>query len=307
MAPIATHSLFHRPGVAARSLTMTRFLLLPMLVILAGPLLAPWSPAHGDEQAATLTVPHYWDPQRRIERPNLAGFTGTVRFLTAPDHPPFNFLNAQNELTGFNVELVQAACLELSLRCTIQARGFDTLLPAIRDKQADAAIAGLALTPALRRDMDVGDVYLHNPARFVVRRASEAFATDGEGLRGKNIGVVTGSAHAAFLSFYYKASNLKPYPTAQLARDALKKGEVEAVFGDAVSLSFWINGTASDNCCTFRGGAFDESRFFGEGYAIVFRNGASALRQAFDHALLRLAERGVYSEIYLRWFPISLY
>ena len=286
---------------------MARFPFLLVLVMSSGLLLRPAGLAYGNDQAATIPVPHYWDPQRRIERPNLAGFTGTVRFLTAPDHPPFNFLNAQSELTGFNVELVQAACLELTLRCTIQARGFDTLLPAVRNKQADAVIAGLALTPALRRDMDVGDVYLHNPARFAVRRTSEAFAIDGEGLRGKTIGVVAGSAHAAFLGFYYTASTIIPYPTALQARDALKKGAVEAVFGDAVSLSFWINGTASDQCCSFRGGAFDESRFFGEGYAIVFRTGAHALRQAFDHALLRLAERGVYSEIYLRWFPISLY
>lgn len=286
---------------------MTRIPLWLMLMAVAGSVFAPSGPARADERAPGLAIPHYWDPQRRIEKPNLAGFSGPVRFLTAPDHPPFNFLNAANDLVGFNIELVQAACLELGLRCTIQARGFDNLLPAIRDKQADAVIAGLALTPGLRRDMDVGDIYLHNPARFAVRRHSEVVSVNGDGLRGKTIGVVANSAHEAFLAAYYTSATIKPYATPLQAREALKKGEVAALFGDAVSLSFWINGSASDNCCQFRGGAFDESRFFGEGYAIVFRAGAGALRQAFDHALLRLAERGVYAEIYLRWFPVSLY
>lgn len=261
-------------------------------------------------QSATtgsVHIPNYWDSHRRIEKPNLAGLTGPLRFLTAPDHPPFNFLNSQGELAGFHVELLRAACLELELSCTLQARAFDTLLPALIEKRVDAVVAGLALTPALRMSAEVGDIYLQNPARFVVRSDAPPFGVDGEALRGKRLGALANSAHAAFLEAFYKSSQLRTFTTALEARLALKSGEIDALFADAVGLSFWINGTASENCCTFRGGAFSESYFFGEGYAFAFRQGAVPLRQAFDYALRRLAERGIFSELYLRWFPIGLY
>ena len=47
-------------------------------------------------------------------------------------------------------------------------------------------------------------------------------------------------------------------PTPELAREALKKGEVDLLFGDGISLAFWLNGTDSQNCCLFRGGPFTE-------------------------------------------------
>lgn len=255
--------------------------------------------------AAQVVIPNYWDPRQRMDRPTLTGI-GTVRFLTAPDHPPFNFLNAQGELTGFNVELVRAACTELAIACSIQARSFDTLVPALREGRADVIVAGIAPNADIRRDFDVGDIYLKSPARFATRRDSPLTSTDPERLQGKRIGVLANSAHAAFLDAFYQDAELRRFPDAMAARQALKAGEIDALFADAVSLAFWINGTSSESCCEFRGGAYTESRFFGEGFALVFRPGTQ-LPRAFDYALKRLAETGTYAELYLRWFPIGLY
>ena len=45
------------------------------------------------------------------------------------------------------------------------------------------------------------------------------------------------------------------------------------LFGDGISLAFWLNGTDSQNCCAFRGGPFTESRYFGEGVGIAVKRG----------------------------------
>jgi ABC-type amino acid transport substrate-binding protein len=36
---------------------------------------------------------------------------------------------------------------------------------------------------------------------------------------------------------------VRPYPNADASRAALRKGEVDLLFGDAISLAFWLNGT----------------------------------------------------------------
>ena len=60
-----------------------------------------------------------------------------------------------------------------------------------------------------------------------------------------------------------------------------------------------------NNCCAFRGGPFIDSRYFGEGIGIAVRRGNEPLRLGFNWALFRLWERGRFSDLWLRYFPIS--
>jgi polar amino acid transport system substrate-binding protein len=48
-----------------------------------------------------------------------------------------------------------------------------------------------------------------------------------------------------------------------------------------------------------------ESRYFGEGVGIAVRHGNDLLRQAFNWALFRLWEKGTFTDLWLRYFPIS--
>ena len=81
--------------------------------------------------------------------------------------------------------------------------------------------------------------------------------------------------------------------------------EVDFIFGDAIALAFWINGTDSGECCAFSGGPFVESRYFGEGIGIAVRKGNDLLRQSLNWALFRLWEKGRYTDLWLRYFSIS--
>lgn len=274
--------------------------LLAALFVLCG---SPHPPA-----AADVTVPNHWDPRRRTERPPATALPVPVRILTAHDHPPFNYVDGRGEPTGFNVELARAICRELGATCTIQARDFDLLLPALREPRGpEVVMAALRVTADLRRDFEVGDIYLRSPARFAVRIGSPLTTFEPEMLAGRRIGALAGTAHAAFVETFFAQARLVRFDDAETAREALRRGEIDALFGDATQLAFWINGTGSQGCCTLRGGAFTETRFFGDGFAAVFRPGGEALRRAFDHALHRLHERGDYAELYLRWFPVGLY
>ena len=117
--------------------------------------------------------------------------------------------------------------------------------------------------------------------------------------------MVAGTAHEAYLKSLFTEADLRSYPTPELAREALRRGDVDLLFGDGISLAFWLNGTDSAGCCAFRGGPFIESRYFGEGIGIAVKRGNDTLRQAFNWALFRLWERGRFSDLWLRYFPIS--
>ncbi len=248
-----------------------------------------------------IAVPGFWDPRRRPERPDLTRI-GVIRFLTETDYPPFDFAGADGMPAGFNVDLARLICEEIKAACTVQMRRFDTLIDALNTNAGDAVIASIAATPEMRKKVDFSDPYYRTPARFVAKRGSDI---DVAALDGKKIGAIEGTAHEAYLKALFTEAELHSYPTADAARAALKKGEIDLLFGDGISLSFWLNGTDSGNCCEFRGGPYLESRYFGEGVGIAVKRGNDLLRQAFNWALFRLWEKGRFTDLWLKYFPIS--
>ena len=122
------------------------------LAALAALSLAFVAPSPTPALAQADSVP-FFDLSRKPERPDLAGLR-TIRFLTEDDYPPFQFLGPDGQLTGFNIDLARAICLELKLACTIQARRWDTLLTALEQGNGDAVIASLADTEEARARVD---------------------------------------------------------------------------------------------------------------------------------------------------------
>jgi polar amino acid transport system substrate-binding protein len=251
-----------------------------------------------------LAVPSFWDPRRRPERPDLSRING-IRFLTEYDYPPFNYAGADGQPSGFNIDLARAICEEIKVQCTIQARRFDTLLDALNSNGGDAIIASLAVTPEMRRRVDFSDPYYRTPARFVSRKDVEIENVRPSDLERKKVAVVAGTAHEAYLRALFTEADIQPYPNGDEVRAALKRGEVDLVFGDGISLAFWLNGTDSAGCCVFRGGPFLESRYFGEGVGIAVRKGNELMRLAVNWALFRIWENGKFTDLWLRYFPIS--
>ena len=247
----------------------------------------PPQPAPAQTTQPAITVPGFWDPRRRPERPDTSRIS-QVRFLTEFDYPPFNYAGPDGNPAGFNVELARLICEELKLQCTIQLRRFDTLLQALGENRADAVIASLAVTPETRLRVDFSEPYYRATARFVARRTTPLRDVVPEAIEGKKIAVVARTAHEQYLKTFFTEAELKSFPNMEAAREAMRKGDADLLFGDGIALAFWLNGTDSAGCCAFVGGPFTESRYFGEGVGIAVKRGNDTLRLAFNWALFRL-------------------
>lgn len=287
----------------------------PLLILtLALPLLGAAPVALAQEAGATpparkaeVVVPGFWDPKRRPERPDITRIPPQIRFVTTEDYPPFSFRSEDGRPTGFNVDIARAICIELSLRCTLEVVPFEELESALESGKADAAIAGIAITHASREKLDFSDRYFRSPARFLARRDSADAQVTPDALAARTVGVVAGTAHEAYLRDMFGEIGIRTFPDIEPAREALKKGEVDVLFADGVQSAIWLNGTGSQDCCAFIGGPFTESLYFGEGMGIAVKQDNDALRETLNYALSQLWSSGTYTDLYLRWFPISIY
>jgi polar amino acid transport system substrate-binding protein len=253
---------------------------------------------------APSPFPGFWDPRRRPERPDLSRLA-QIRFMTETDYPPFNYAGPDGLPVGFNVDLARLICEELKITCTIQMRRFDTLVPALNENRGEAVIASIAVTAETRKAVDFSDPYYRVPARFAAQSKVATPNLKPEQLEGKKVAVVGGSAHEAYLRALFTEAQPVSYLTADATREALRRGEVDYVFGDGIALSFWINGTDSNGCCAFAGGPFFEGKYFGEGVGIAVRKGNDTVRLALNYALFRLWEKGRFADLWLRYFPVN--
>jgi polar amino acid transport system substrate-binding protein len=264
-----------------------------------------FSPVHGQVASSAVPVPGFWDPRRRPDRPDLR--LTLIRWVSEVDYPPFNYAGPDGNPAGFNIELARLICEELKVDCTVQMRRFDTLIDALNENRADAVIASIAVSPETRRRVDFSDPYYRPISRFAARRDAIREPVTPERLEGKTIAVVAGTSHEAYLRALFTEAQVKTYPNADEARAALRRGDVDLLFGDGFSLAFWLNGSESADCCAFVGGPFVEGRYFGEGVGIAVKKGNDVLRQAFNWALFRLWEKGKFTDLWLKYFPISPY
>jgi len=279
-------------------------------------LLAPGAASAADTQPTTSTqaqpvaaagVPSFWDPRRRPERPDTSRIS-LIRFITEVDYPPFDYAGTDGNPTGFNVDLARQICDELKIPCTVQMRRFDTLIESLNDGRGDAAVASIAVTAQTRQSVDFSDPYYRPAARFVaLRKAALTGPILPDRIEGKKIAVVEGTAHDEYARLLFTQADVRRYASIDLARDALRNGEVDLLFADAFGSAFWLNGADSQNCCVFVDGPVLESKLFGEGVGIAVKRGNDTLRQAFNWALFRLWEKGKFAELWLRYFPVNPY
>jgi polar amino acid transport system substrate-binding protein len=230
-----------------------------------------------------------------------------IRFLTEGDYPPFNYLDEDNVLTGFNVDIARAVCLELAAACDIQVRPWSELVPALRRGEADAIVASHAISQSMLKAVDFSDRYHHTPGRFAGPRNSGRLDVTPEGLEGKKIAVAKATAHEAYLRAFFSDSSIRAFETPELARDALITGAVDLLFDDGISLVFWLNGTASKGCCEFKGGPFSEPKYFGDGVGVVIGREDQQLKGLINAALKHIRATGRYEELLLRYFPLRAF
>lgn len=230
-----------------------------------------------------------------------------IRFLTDTDYPPFNFLDEDGALTGFNVDLARAICLEAGATCDIKPAPWDELFLALARGDADAVIAGHAVLPKDLDKIDYSDRYFFMAGRFATRKGAAIAQATPEGLEGKRVGVVKGGPHEAYMRTFFRETGIVPFETADAARDALADGKVDAIFDDGVSLAFWLNGTNSKACCEFKGGPYLEPRFFGDGMAIALPKKDPQMRRLVNSALKRVRDSGRLDELVARYFPFRTF
>lgn len=229
-----------------------------------------------------------------------------LKIGTEGAYPPFNNLTADGKLEGFDVDIAQALCDEMKVKCEFIAQDWDGIIPALQAGKFDAIIASMSITPERKEKVDFTNKYYNTPPAIAAPKDSDIKGVTKEDLAGKTIGVQASTTHFNYSTATYTDSTVKPYPTAQEYQLDLANGRLDAVNDDIVVISQWLD-SPDGACCKLIGAIKPVEEIHGPGAGIAVRKGENALRDQFNAAIDAIRASGKYKEINDKYFKFDVY
>lgn len=162
-----------------------------------------------------------------------------IKFAMEATYAPFEFMDENNQIQGFDVDLANALCEEMKAKCTFHNQAFDSLIPALKFKRYDAAISAMDITDARLKQVNFSNAYYDNSAAFI---SIEGKVADQAALEGKRVGVQNGSTHQSYLLEQMTGVTAVPYSSYQ---DAFIDMKTVVSIQYLVTQRLWLNGLKS--------------------------------------------------------------
>ena len=161
---------------------------IPIIIVLAAVACTACS-ASEPERAAEPTRPTA-DTEIANSVPSPIRDRGTLNVATDPNYPPMEFLDAGGDLTGAEIELVNAAADVMDLRSDYSIEAFSAVPSAVRTGQFDVGAASLTIRPdrALRNN---AVVFAESGSQLI--KSSDAQSPDPSSLCGLEVGALEGT------------------------------------------------------------------------------------------------------------------
>jgi polar amino acid transport system substrate-binding protein len=213
----------------------------------------------------------------------------TIRMGTEGAYPPFNFINDQNELEGFEIDLGNELCARAELTCEWVINDWDTIIPNLVAGNYDTIIAGMSITEARQEVISFTQNYKEpDPSRYAALAGTDASVIDS--------GVIATQSNTVQAGYVAESdADLIEFPTPDETIAAVRAGEADAVLADGDFLRPIVE-ESSD--LEFIG----EPMHIGGGVGMGLRQSDNELRETFDAIISEMKEDGSLNELLIRWF-----
>ena len=213
-----------------------------------------------------------------------------IRLGTEGAYPPYNFINDNGEIDGFERELGDELCARAELTCEWVTNDWDSIIPNLVSGNYDTIIAGMSITPERAEVIDFTQNYTQpDPSSFVA-------LTPDVDLESGVIAAQTGTIQAGYVAEI--GATLVEFASPDETVAAVRNGEVDAVIADKGFLEPIVE---EDGDLSFVG----EDVLLGDGIGMGIRKSDPELKATFNEAIQSMKDDGTLNELIVKWLPGS--
>ncbi|SDR44289.1 amino acid ABC transporter substrate-binding protein, PAAT family [Rhizobiales bacterium GAS113] len=227
-----------------------------------------------------------------------------LRIATEGTYAPWSYVDSSGKLTGWDVDIANALCDVMKVKCEIIAQEWDGIIPGLNAKKYDLIVASMGVTEKRKQQVAFTKKYKETSSQFVAKKGTIT-ATSPDALTGKRIGVQRGSIQDAFLTQLYTKSDLVRYDKTTDAELDLLADRIDLLLANRVTslLGFLTRPEAANYGLVgeeYKGG------ILGDGNAIALRKDDIELLAQVNAAIDTLIANGTYDKITAKYFKFKL-
>ena len=223
--------------------------------------------------------------------------SGKVTVGINAEYPPFESVNDDGDIVGFDADLMAAIAKEAGFEFEFVNTRWDGIFVALASGEFDAVISAATITPERLETVDFSDPYFA-AGQMITVRADETEIADDADLAGKRVGVQLGTTGDIWLTDSTDAEVVR-YDENTLAFQALANGDVDAVVADGPTAVDIVKANPEMNLKILDGVYTDEQ------YGIAVNRDRQDLLEAINKGLAAVKASGEYDKIYDKYFGVS--
>jgi octopine/nopaline transport system substrate-binding protein len=238
-----------------------------------------------------------------------AAAQGVLTVGTEGDAPPYSMADASGNVTGFDADVARSICAKLDVTCKFVVQAFDTLIPALDAKRFDIIISGLGITEERKKKIGYSIPYASAPQYFIVSKGSPLAKFTSlppllAALKGKSIGVVTGTTYSRYIAKNIPDATIKSYDSLTQMESDLSAKRFDAAFDDGSSWTDYLKKPegASFEVVPVKVVATDDPSTLGHGMGVGIRKDDQELTKKIDVALCDIIKSGQMKTMSEKWF-----
>ncbi|MBU4530489.1 MAG: transporter substrate-binding domain-containing protein [Hoeflea sp.] len=216
---------------------------------------------------------------------------GVMRIAMSGAYPPFNFVNEQNEVVGFDAAIGTEIAKRMGLEAEIVTTAWDGIIGGLLANKFDAIVGSMSITEERLKVVDfVGPYYTTKRAIFT--KAGSPITSVSQ-LSDATVGVTLGETHEQWAREQgYEVKTYKGLPELLLE---IENGRVDAIIADSVAVILAAKESGRDLV------ALSDLETESVGAGIAIRQGNPELKAEMQKALDEMQADGTYVEIANEW------
>ena len=213
-------------------------------------------------------------------------FADTVRMGTEGAYKPYNYINDDGELDGFEIHLGDELCKRAGLTCEWVKNDWDSIIPNLVSGNYDTIIAGMSITDERDEVIDFTDPYTQpDPSAYMALSADV-------NLDGAVIAAQTNTIQSGFVAA--SGGTLIEFATADETVAAVRSGEADAVLADLNYLLPIADAEAGLILLA-------QQEMIGGGVGMGIRESDGELRAKFNTAIQSMKADGSLNALIAEW------
>lgn len=222
---------------------------------------------------------------------------GEMSFAMTGAYPPFNYINPEGDLVGFDIDIANALAEKMGVTAKPITGEWDGLIGGLKADRFDMIIGSMAITDARLEEVNFTDPYYYDGAQFFSKKGSGLTSID-DLVDGK-VGVVTGTTFHDALKEMDNVGEILQFQSDVDNFMALEQGRTNGlVTGYFVGLQAPANyGVDIEPVGDF---------IYSEKIGIAIKKEETELLEAVNTALQEIIDDGTYAKISEKWFDTNI-